>query len=234
MKLELNKKNKSLLAVWIIAALVYILAFAVIPFPKTYSFVWIVFLFTLISFAISFFAICKTVDGGDTAVSKFYGYPIYQISIIYVLAQVVLSIVICGVSIFTKIAYWIALLPSVAILGLALIGLIAADKAKDIIEQADTNLKTETKNVGLFSIDVATIMDLCDDAEMKKEIEKLAEEIRYSDPVSSDATKNIENSISKEISELREMAEHSEFEKKKIIQISNLLRERNRICKMSK
>ncbi len=121
-------------------------------------------------------------------------------------------------------------------LGIAAIGFIAADNAKEIVEKADADLKQTTEAFERFKVDMADVIDSASDNAVRKELESLAETIRYSDPVSSDATKEIETSLSKRISELRDMVQNADSEKikAKITELRNLVNERNRICKMNK
>lgn len=236
MNIELNKKNKSMIAVWSIAAVVYILAFAIVPFPKTGASVWIAFLFTLVSVAASLFTALKSFGENGEVVSKFYGYPIFRIGAVYAAAQMIFGIIVFAVSAFVKIQYWIALLPSVVFLGIAAIGFIAADNAKDIVEKQDENLKTATKAIEMFKVDMASMVDWAVEAKIKAELEKLAEEFRCSDPVSGNATKSIETKISAEIAELRDMVQTADNDDvtAKITVLRNLLKERNRICRANK
>lgn len=236
MNVEMNKKNRSMIAVWAIAAVVYVLAFAIVPFPKNSVSVWIAFLFTLVSVAASLFTALKAFGDNGEVVSKFYGYPIFKIGTVYVVVQMLFSVIVFTVSALVKVPYWIALLPSVVFSGIAAIGFIAADNAKDIVEKADEDLKTVTKAVEMFRGDMASVVDLAKDDKIKAELEKLAEEFRYSDPVSSEATKTLETKISDEIAELRDMVQtkDSEKAKTKITEIRRLLNERNRVCKLNK
>ena len=226
MKIDGNKKSVSLIAVYAIAAVVYILAFAIIPFPKNSAAAWISFLFTVLAFGAS---LCITQKA-------LYGYPIFRIGIIYLAVQIVFSLIIFIVGFSVKVPYWIALLPSVVFLGLTAIGFIATDNARDIIEKSDNDIKEKVKTSELFKTDMAGIADLCENDAIKKDIEQLEEMFRFSDPVSSDATKNIEITISEDIFELRDMITNGNSDKitVKIKEIKNLLNERNRICKTNK
>lgn len=76
----------------------------------------------------------------------------------------------------------------------------------------------------------------CRNAETRKELEIFAESLRFSDPVSCEAAKNLEITISEGIFELRGMITSGNSDKitVKIKEIKNLLNERNRICKAGK
>ena len=74
------------------------------------------------------------------------------------------------------------------------------------------------------------------DSEIKAILEKLAEEFRYSDPVSSDETKEIEAVIAEKIRVLKDSlaTDSDESLKAKIVEIKRSLADRNRICKATK
>lgn len=77
---------------------------------------------------------------------------------------------------------------------------------------------------------------MCTEPSVKKELEKLAESFRFSDPVSSDATEEIENTIMEKLENLKISISSSDSDENiaKITELKNLLAERNRICKVSK
>lgn len=236
MRFDCSKKNKSLIAVYAIAVAVYILAFAIVPFPKNSGAAWIVFVFSVFSFGASFAMTQKAFCNDVPTVSKVYGYPIFRIGILYMAVQVCFSFIVLTIGFFVKVPYWAALLPSVVFLGLAAIGFIATDNARDIIEDIDKNAKAETKTIEMFHADIAGVIDLCENADIKKELETLSNLFRYSDPVSSESTKNLEIAISQGIFELRDIITSGDNDKitAKIKEIKRLLNERNRICKINK
>jgi hypothetical protein len=79
-------------------------------------------------------------------------------------------------------------------------------------------------------------LDLCSDAEVKKELEKLVESFRFSDPVSNDTTEDIESIIMEKLENLKLGISSTSVDENiaKITELKNLLSERNRICKASK
>lgn len=228
-----DKKNKSIILVYTIAAVIYILTFAIVPFPKNSAAAWISFLFTVLAFGASFGITQKAFYCDAPIISKVYGYPIFRIGIIYLTVQVVFSLIILIAGFFVKVPYWVALLPSFVFLGLAAIGFIATDNVRDMVEKIDEDTKTATKTVELFNMDIASIIDLYENTEVKKDLEALAENLRFSDPVSSDATKDIENRIDELLAKLKNITNPDES-KVIIKQLTNAVNERNRICKANK
>ena len=100
----------------------------------------------------------------------------------------------------------------------------------------DENVKVDTKNVTRFQIDIAGIVDICENTEVKADLEKLNELFRFSDPVTNDETREVEESIKTMLAELKTIvADGSTDDIKALIKrITNALNERNRICKASK
>ena len=137
---------------------------------------------------------------------------------------------------FVAVPYWVSLLLSIILLGAAGIGVIATDNTRDAIQNIDNEVERVTKATKIFKLDIATIIDICEDAEVSKELNKLAEELKYSDPVSSEATEETETLLLEEIRILRSFVEADDKENalKQTRKTINLLAERNRICKAFK
>ena len=233
--MNINKKNKSIIAVYSILAFIYLIAFVIIPFPKNAA-SWISFVFTLVSFVLSLGVSLYIFGKDDEMTSKFYGFPIFKIAYMYPLVQFVVGLIICIVAAFVAVPYWIALILSLIILGASAIGVIATDNARDIVEQTEAESERVTKATKMFNLNIASVLDLCTEPSVKKELEKLAESFRFSDPVSSDATEDIESTIMEKLENLKISISSSDSDENiaKITELKNLLAERNRICKMNK
>ena len=233
--MNMNKKNKSIIAVYGILAFIYLIAFVIIPFPKNAA-SWISFVFTLVSFVLSLGVTLYVFGKDDEMTSKFYGFPIFKIAYMYPLVQFVVGVIICLIAAFVAVPYWVALILSLIILGVSAIGVIATDNARDIVEQTEAESERVTKATKMFNLNIASVLDLCNDVTVKKELEKLAESFRFSDPVSSDATEDIESTIMEKLENLKISISSSDSDENiaKITELKNLLAERNRICKVSK
>ena len=82
----------------------------------------------------------------------------------------------------------------IILLGFAAISVIATDNTRDMVQEADEDLARITVAAKMFRLDISSVVDNCQDAQLKKALEKLAEDIRFSDPVSSPATEAAEAS----------------------------------------
>ena len=233
--MNMNKKNKSIIAVYGMLAFIYLIAFVIIPFPKNAA-SWISLVFTLVSFVLSLGVSLYIFGKDDEMTSKFYGFPIFKIAYMYPLVQFAVGVVICLIAAFVAVPYWVALILSLVILGASAIGVIATDNARDIVEATEAESERVTKATKMFNLNIASVLDLCTEPSVKIELEKLAESFRFSDPVSSDATEDIENTIMEKLENLKISISSSDSDENiaKITELKNLLAERNRICKVSK
>ena len=224
-----EKRGQILLAVIFIVFTV--IAF-VIPFPKTITF-WIAYLFGV--FAILFqIYIFKTSFGKPDARSRFYGFPIARLGLIYLVIQLIASIIEIAVAKF--IPAWVIIVINILILAFALIGCISAETMRDEIDRQDENLKRNVSNMRELQSLSATLSDQCNDEDLKKELKKLAEEFRYSDPISSDKTKALEADLQSRMRDLQQAVNDGDMEGAKALcsKLSACLQERNRVCALNK
>ena len=233
--MNLGKKSKSVIAIYAIILVVYIIGFLIIPFNKIAA-SWISFAFTIIAIAASLFVFNQAFNSKETLVSKIYGYPIFRVGAVYALAQLAIGIVICAIGAFVAVPYWVALLLSIIMLGAAAIGVIITDNTRDLVEHVDETVKVDTEVVTNFQINIAGIVDCCEDSNLKLELEKLNDAFRFSDPVSNAKTKEAEDKINVLLNELKANVESNNISESTTLvrKITNALAERNRICKASK
>lgn len=235
MNIKLDKKAKSTIAVYAIILLVYVLAFLIVPFSKCAA-SWISFVFTIIALASSLLVCGIAFKAKETLVSKIYGFPIFRVGAIYAIVQLIIGIIICAIGAFIAVPYWIALLFSVILLGAAAIGVIVTDNTRDLIEEVEECVKVETKNVTYFQINIAGIVDDCENPDVNAELEALNQLFEFSDPVTNEETKESEEAIKTMLTELKTLVVDGSTDdiKALIKKITNALNERNRICKASK
>lgn len=226
----MNKKTKSFLAVGAIVLILYCVLYLLIPFPKTAAY-WVEFAFSLIA-VVGGFAISQYAVKNDSIKSKFYGFPLLKVGIMYMAVQLILSFVIAPIGFFAEIPVWIPIVLSVVVIGISAIGAIGIDTARDIIEEQEHHDEVVTKTMRTFRVDTHYVVNICSDPELKKDLEKLAEKFKYSDPVSSEALVEVEEKLKQEFKVLEEAVNtDKELAKKKINEVTILLADRNRRCK---
>ena len=211
----------------------YILVAFLIPFLHTAVF-WVSFVFTLIAFGVvgaSFYiAFIKNPD----AKSRFYGFPIAKIGAIYGLVQLIASLVFMALAAWVPV--WVAVLVYAIALGAAVIGLISAEAVVEEIRVQDVKLKKDVTLMRGLQSKVNQMASQCDNPDAAAEVKRFAEEMRYSDPVSSDALAGIEADLSAAVDELQSAIVDGDSDAVKQLcrKASALLAERNRLCKLNK
>ena len=211
----------------------YCLAVFIIPMTKTPVF-WMSFGFTLIAILICAITVyCAFLKNTD-AKSRFYGFPIARIGVIYALLQIAVSIIFMLLG--SYIPWWIALLVYAFGFVVAMIGLTSVDVVVEQIQLQDVKLKKDLSFMRKLQTQVGTMISRCEDEEVAKVVKSFAEELRYSDPVSNAALEEIETKLLQAVLELDQtlMAGNTEECKKICKAALVILKERNRLCKLNK
>lgn len=225
----MNKDTIRGLVVLGVLLVLYILIAFLIPFVHTATF-WVSFVFTLIAFAVVAASIYVAFIKNPDAKSRFYGFPIAKISVLYGAVQLLAGIVFMALA--AIVPAWVAVLVYAIALGAAVIGLISAETVVEEIHVQDAKLKKNVSLMRSLQSKVNQIAAQSEDAAIKA----LAEEFRYSDPVSSDAIADAETDLAAAVDELQSayVDGDSEAVAKLCRKASALLAERNRLCKLNK
>lgn len=233
--MKVDKKVISVISIYAIITAIFAVCTLAIPFEKSPA-SWVAFAFALVSLVggcgITLYAFGKA----PTLKSKFYGYPLFKVGALYTIIQLIVTLPIYIVGAFVEVPYWVGLALSILVTGLAAIGVIAVDSARDYVETVDAKTLSSTKTMSKFTIDIADVLDMCKDETIYAPLKKLVDKFKYSDIVSTPETATIESQIKREVEELKKMIaiESADVVIAKIDEISNLLSSRNRQCENSK
>lgn len=219
---------RSVVVAIVVLALYHLIAF-LIPFAHTAAF-WISYGFTLATFSVVCASIYIAFVKNPNAKSRFYGFPIVRIGVFYGGAQLIVSIVVMALAMW--IPWWIAVLVFAIGMGAAIIGLISVEAVVDEIQTQDGKLKKDVSLMRSLQSKVNQLASQTDDAAIKA----LADDFRYSDPVSDDAIADAEADLAAVVDELQAayVDGDSEAVAKLCRKASALLAERNRLCKLNK
>ena len=210
----------------------HVIVFAV-PFAKTAVF-WLSYVFTLAAFAVAaasvYIVFCKTPD----VKSKFYGFPIAKIGVIYAIGQIAVGLVFMAVG--KWLPWWLALVIYIVALGVAAIGLISAEVVVEEIARQDEKLKKDVTLMRSLQSKVNQLAGQCDDLDAAEAVEAFADEIRYADPVTNDDLAEVEADLSAVVDELQKAVVDGDAEsiRKLCRMASAVLAERHRLCKLGK
>lgn len=221
------KKNKGMAyAVLAIAFVLFnVIAFAV-PTAKTATF-WIAYAFTTIAFA-SQIAIWKfAFKGADTLKSKFLGIPLISVGITYLIVQIVAFAIFMALPLA---ASWIAIVVCALILGISAICLIGTETGREEINRVEEKVEKKVFYIKSLQVDIEMLASAERDADTKAALTKLAEKIRFSDPMSNDVLANLEAEISAKVKELKTAENKAEI----ITVLDSLVTERNKKVKIMK
>ena len=188
--MTINRKHR--IAVIGILIAVFNLIVFILPFEQTVSF-WIAYIFAMIALVSQEFVWVFAWEKSSSLKSKFLGIPLLQISFLYLIVQVIFSLAF----IIIPILFWqAALIEGVVWLAICAILMIAVDIGRNEIERVDKKISEKVNFIKSLRIEVEQMVLKCESDAIKKELRKLSETIRYSDPMSDSSLEPIEKEIS--------------------------------------
>ena len=221
------KKNNlmSYLSLGIVFVLFNVIAF-VVPTDKTATF-WMAYAFSVVAFAVQI-PLWKLAFGKkDTLKSKFLGIPVIHVGITYLIIQL---IAFAAFMIFPILPVWLAIVVCAIILVISALCAIAGQAGTNEINRVEEKIKVKRAFIQFLQTDIEMLAESETDAETKSELKKLAEKVRFSDPMSHEMLGELESRITAKVEEMK-----AETDKKAIIEeIELLLTERNKKCKILK
>lgn len=214
-------------------AVVYnVIAFA-LPFPKTAVF-FLSWIFTMAALAAQIYVIRTAFFKGEGVRSKLYGFPIARVGVIYLAVQAVLGLIFMALG--TVVPIWLPLVLYVILMGAALIGLITTEGAREEVERQDKKLIKDVSRMRKFQAHTKMLAREGQIPEAKEPLRELAEAFRYSDPVSSEVLREIEDTLADDLAHLQDAV--ALLEKEKALELCRKTRrdleERNQLCRLGK
>lgn len=221
------KKNTKLAyaVLGIVFILFNVIAFAV-PTDKTITF-WIAYAFTFVAFVLQIGIWNAAFKAAETLKSKFLGIPIIYVGIVYLVLQLIAFAVFM---IFPLIPSWIVVIACALVLGISAICLISADVARDEVNRAEEKVNQKVFYIRELQADVEMLAEQEQNPEIKTSLTRLAEKIRYSDPMSNEVLSDLEREIAEKVKKLKTADNKTEI----ITVLDSLITERNKKAKILK
>ena len=221
------KKNNlmSYLALGIVFALFNVLVF-VIPTDKTATF-WTVYVFSVVAFAVQIPLWEIALGKKDTLKSKFLGIPVIHVGITYLIIQLIAFAIFM---IFPTLPVWLAVVVCTIILATSALCAIAGQAGANEINRVEEKIKVKRAFIQFLQTNIEMLVETEADSETKAELKKLAETVRFSDPMSHEMLGELESRISVKVDEMKTTAD----KKTLIDEVTILLTERNMKCKILK
>ena len=161
-------------------------------FWLSYAFMTLAFVVQIVSMFLSF----RTADV-ETA---FFGIPLASFSIYYLCAALIVGTIFM---VFQNAGFTLAMVIQVLILAAFLIIAIISLLARDTVQAIGENVKKNINNHKSILVDIEMLESSCSNPELKQALAKLADTVKYSDPMSTAAIELVEQRIMRKISELR-------------------------------
>lgn len=185
---------------------------------------WLTYLFAVYSVLLMFGALFKLFKR-QTEGEQFFNMPVVVAAWIYLAGQFYLS--------FKEVIS--ILMPYTTVLVTNLVVAAAATALILILGVAGNRTQRNEQKIAKKVLFIKTLenelsMVECNDAELKKKVENLKEEITYSDPMSHSQLADIESSISEKVAELTDNIEDTSKALSLCDEIAKLIKKRNTQC----
>lgn len=169
-------------------------------FWLSYAFMSIAFVVQILSMFLSF----KTADV-ETA---FFGIPLASFSIYYLCAALCVGAVFM---LFQAAGFTLAMVIQLLILAAFLIIAIISLLSRDAVQAINDNIKQNVIEHKSILVDVEMLISSSPDPDLAHALTKLADTIKYSDPMSTSAVELVEQRIMRKLSELRIAVDNSQI-----------------------
>ena len=178
------KLNKHAWIIWGIALALVIALMILIPFTRTAAW-WIAAVCTVLMFGLCAFTFMWAFRRDGTLESKVLGWPIFKVGYTALIVQVVFGAILMGIASFCPV--WVAVIAELFVFAVTGICLTVKDAARETATRSEASVTDNTAAWKAIRTRAAAIA-----AETKHpEIRKLAEEIRYADPMPTSLDKQI-------------------------------------------
>lgn len=223
--------RKRYLRVYILIAFIFLMYnIATVPFSRSIIF-WIAYFFSVLAILVQIYTLRELLKNQAPVRDRLYDFPIFRISILYLIVQIIVGLLLMGFA--DKVPVFAAALVETGILAAAVMALYAAGSARAEAFRQDVLLRNGLEKIEELQTRVNLLTGQCDKEEVKETLSRLAEEIRYSNPLSREATEEIEEEITVLFTEVEAAALDGDIENTAGLceRMTGLLRERDRICK---
>lgn len=233
--MKINKNMKTAAIMLAIAFVVYnVILFVAAGFVDHNAVFWLSWVFVLLGFVTMAIVGVFLGEEGLHMRDWIFGFPMLRYTYIYIIGELVLSVIfmLCEHTASWKLAFILQFI----LICIYLVFVVGCFFAKRTIHEVKTNTKDKTTFIRMLRVDAEMLVEKCNDAETKALCQKLAEDIRFSDPMSNEALFELEKEITLAVSSCNDAIAAGDLETAKELcgKASVLLTERNKKCKVLK
>ena len=198
------KSRKQITLISLVILVVYNIISFLIPSVKNTTF-WVAYGFSNLSIIIVALTILAALDEQGIK-SKFNNMPLIYVAWTYLIVQLIMGFI----EIYYPINFRYTILVNVILLGLYIIGFVGTNVGKKEIQRVDEKVQEKVFFIKDLQVDIETFSSKISDIEMKKELNSLADSIRYSDPMSHSKLADIEKQINEKVQQLIQIVDDNE------------------------
>lgn len=189
-------KKKSIgmsLAVLGIVFVVYNLLVFLFLKPQTPVF-WISYGFMVLAFGLQVLGMYLSFKDFDVQ-AIFFGIPLAQFTLFYFFAELFMSFVFM---IFQHINWKIPVFLQIVLLAVYAVVAIVSVATRDATKASKDHYQNKAAEMRLSTVDIEMLRDEAKDPELKNQLRRLAEAVRYSDPMTNDFVADVDARIHQE------------------------------------
>ncbi|MBE6585676.1 MAG: hypothetical protein E7645_04015 [Ruminococcaceae bacterium] len=188
-----NQRGLLFLIGLIILAIYNVVVFVCFGFADHGPTFWISYGGMMLGALVAAFGISRFSTKNTIVIDWFFGYPVIRLTYIYVILELIVSTIFLILD--KQVSWTLPLVIQVILLGIYLIFILSCLFSRNASTQVVENLKSKTANIKLLSADAQMLVEMAKSPEAQKQFKALAEEIHFSDPMSSDALEPLEHQI---------------------------------------
>lgn len=223
--------NKRLIKGYFLIFLILVLYItATVPFPKNTVF-WIAFGFCAPVFLAQILTL-HTICRQDILIKdRALEFPRLRINVCYMAVQFGVSLLLMKFS--TQIPIYAAVFMEVAILLIAVVGFYAVESACAEVIRQHVSRQDNSFAMQSFQEQLNRLILHCENEQIQNNLRKLANEIRFCSPISTECTLDIEGEIAALLTETENASLSQDADSVIALcdKMAGLLKERDRICK---
>lgn len=231
----MRKTAKQFISIGVILLAMYnIVLFAIAGFADHEAPFWISYVFVLLAFGMAVLTFVYLGKSGMILRDWLFGYPIMYHCAIYIAVELVLSVIFM---LFEYDLGWaLSFVLQILLMGVYAVFMLSCFASKTAITQVGEKVEKKTRYIALLQADVQVLSQKCDDPELKAKLQKFAEDIRFSDPMSDPSLCDLETSLSAAVVACGEALQDNNITLAAQLQRKavDLLAERNAKCKALK
>lgn len=206
MSKQIEKKQYARIAVIYAAVFAIYNIIVLLLFSDKNNVFWISYGFMCLGFAAVIASMIKafkrTRPDGTYAEAIFWGIPLFSFSLFYFFGELFLSFVFMLFRNHASVKLCVAL--QVIFLLIFVIFAMLALLSRDYSSEVSDTVATNVRAIKTLSVNVAALERACEDAELKKQLHKVEEAIRFSDPMTNSSVSGMDVNIGNLVGELEE------------------------------